>query len=183
MAILFVNACVRENSRTLAIARDFLNKCTGEIIELNLEETNIQPLNRETLRKRAKLLGDGDLNEPMLKYAVQFANADEIVIAAPFWDLSFPALLKVYIEAITASGITFRYDEDEPVGLCKASKLTYITTAGGPIFADFGYAYIKTLAQSFYGINDVECIRAENLDVDCISSEEVLTKCKITKIK
>ena len=33
------------------------------------------------------------------------ANADKIVIAAPFWDMSFPSLLKVYIENIYTIGI------------------------------------------------------------------------------
>lgn len=45
----------------------------------------------------------------MFKYAHEFANADLIVIAAPFWDLSIPALLKVYIENIAVDGITFEY--------------------------------------------------------------------------
>lgn len=183
MSILFINACVRENSRTMVIARDFLSKCTDEIVELNLEKEGIMPLNRESLKNREELITHSEWNNEMLRYARQFADADEIVIAAPVWDLGFPALLKIYIEAITVSGITFRYNEDRPCGLCKASKLTYITTAGGEIHADFGYAYIKALAQSFYGISDVECIRAENLDVDCISPEEVLAKCKITIIK
>ena len=174
---------MRENSRTMVLARDFLEKSNGEIVELNLEKEGILPLNRELLEKREKLIAKGDWDNEMLRYARQFANADEIVIAAPVWDLGFPALLKIYVEAITVSGITFRYNEDRPYGLCKAKKLTYITTAGGEIHADFGYAYIKTLAQSFYGISDVECIRAENLDVDCISSEEVLDKCEIRKIR
>ena len=32
-------------------------------------------------------------------------------MAAPFWDLSFPAQLKIYIESIYASGIVTRYDD------------------------------------------------------------------------
>lgn len=183
MSVLFINACVRENSRTLVLARDFLNKCSGEVIELNLEKEGILPLNGELLEKREELITKEVWDDEMFRYARQFANADEIVIAAPFWDLGFPALLKIYIEAVTVSGIVFRYNEGRPQGFCKAKKLTYITTSGGEIHADFGYTYIKTLAQNFYGISETECIRAENLDVECISAEEVLTKSKITTIK
>ena len=89
------------------------------------------------------------------------------MIAAPYWDLSFPAALKQYIEQITVSGITFTYsDEGTPVGLCKAEKLFYVTTSGGPMFSEeFGYGYIKSLAGTFYGITETKMFRAENLDI------------------
>ena len=41
----------------------------------------------------------------MFRYARQFAEAEEIVIAAPFWDLSFHAKLKIYLGQITISGL------------------------------------------------------------------------------
>ena len=126
---------------------------------------------------------NGKLDAPMLGYAKQFASADEIVIAAPFWDLSFPALLKIYLEQITVAGITFQYANGRPVGLCKAKKLTYITTSGGPIFDDFGYAYVKTLAQKFYGIEQTESVRAMNLDVNMISAEDLLAKAEISVVE
>ena len=39
-------------------------------------------------------------------------KADEIVIGAPYWDLSFPAALKVYIEHVSVCDIAFHYTED-----------------------------------------------------------------------
>ena len=35
------------------------------------------------------------------------SGGGRIVVAAPFWDLSVPAVLKVYIENISADGVTF----------------------------------------------------------------------------
>ena len=160
MSILFINACVRENSRTLVLARDILSKMSGEVTELDLNLENIVPLKCDLLEKREKLIRNGNREDPMFSYARQFAEADEIVIAAPFWDLSFPALLKTYFEQITVSGITFEYINGKPNGLCKAKKLTYVTTSGGPIFADFGYEYIKALAKNFYGITETKAYRA-----------------------
>lgn len=183
MSILFINACVRENSRTLVLAKNILKDMTGDIIEVNLNEENIVSLNRELLEKRETLVHSGNKNDPMLRYAKQFAEADEIVIAAPFWDLSFPAILKSYMEQITVSGITFEYINGRPSGLCKAKRLTYVTTSGGPIFADFGYEYIKALAKNFYGIKETKAYRAMNLDVDMISTEEVLTKAIVSIIE
>ena len=183
MSILFVNACVRKNSRTLVLAKHILSNMSGEVIEVNLNQENILPLNRELLEKRERLISGQNKNDPMFYYARQFAEADEIVIAAPFWDLSFPGILKAYMEQITVSGITFEYNNGIPCGLCKAKSLTYITTSGGPIFADFGYEYIKTLAKNFYGINETKAYRAMNLDVNMISAEDVLTKVDISVVE
>ena len=155
----------------------------GEIEELNLSTSNIEPLNAELLEKREELIHSGKFDDPMFCYAKQFAKADEIVIAAPFWDMSFPAKLKIYLEQITVSNITFKYANGHPLGLCKAKKLTYVTTSGGPIFDDFGYTYVKALAQKFYGIPKTVAVRAMNLDVDMISEEELLTKAKISVIE
>ena len=49
-------------------------------------------------------------------------------------------------------GITFQYStEGLPVGLCKAKKLYYITTAGGNYVPDeFGFGYVD--AQSAFEV-------------------------------
>ena len=183
MAILFINACVRANSRTLELAKNVMKDMTGEVTELNLSLENIMPLDATLLEKRDRLIREGNFDDPMLAYARQFAKADEIVIAAPFWDLSFPAKLKMYLEQITVAGITFKYVNGRPSGLCRAGKLTYITTSGGPIFDDFGYTYVKTLAQKFYGIEKTSAVRAMNLDVDMICAPDLLTKATISVIE
>lgn len=183
MSVLFINACVREGSRTLLLAKHIMKDLSCEITELDLANENISPLNRETLEKREQLIKNGELDDTMLRYARQFAEADEIYIAAPFWDLSFPAMLKVYLEQITVAGITFKYVEGRPFGLCKAKRLTYITTSGGPIFADFGYAYVKTLAKSFYGIPETKAVMATALDMKMISADELLEKAEIAVIE
>lgn len=183
MNILFINACVRKESRTLVLAKEILSKMQGNITEIDLAKENLAPLNCISLQERERLLKSKEMDAPMLQYAKQFAQADEIVIAAPFWDLSFPSILKIYMEQITVAGITFEYRNGCPTGLCKAKRLTYITTAGGEIFCDFGYAYIKALANNFYGIQDTVAYRATNLDVQGISAEELLQKAAFSTVK
>ena len=125
---LYINCCVREESRTERLAKAVLRKLAGEFTELNLYEENLKPLDRDTLNKRTALIEQGDYSDPMFDYAKQFASADTIIIAAPYWDLSFPAILKTYIENINVNGITFSYSEKGyPVSLCKAKKLIYIS--------------------------------------------------------
>jgi FMN-dependent NADH-azoreductase len=74
-------------------------------------------------------------------------------------------MLKQYIEAINVLGITFEYTpEGIPKGLCKAKKLYYVMTAGGNyVPEEFGFGYIKALAQNFYGIEDIELIKATKI--------------------
>lgn len=163
--ILFINACVREDSRTLKLARRVIARMDGEVTERILENEDIKPLNGILLRQRDGIIARGETDAPMLRYAREFAAADRIVIAAPYWDLTFPAMLKAYLENITVTGVTFRYESGVPVGMCRAKQLIYVTTAGGPMFVNYGYDYVKTLANVFYGIADTHCFRAENLDV------------------
>lgn len=64
---------------------------------------------------------DKNFSDAYFDWAKEFASADAVVIAAPYWDFSFPAVLKQYLEAITIVGLTFYYTEEGfPKGLCKA---------------------------------------------------------------
>ncbi len=176
MNILFVNACPRKDSRTKLLADYLLRKLNGTVYERTLATTALVPLTEKEITQRENLVRQGDFSHPLLALASEFASADCIVIAAPFWDLSFPALLKLYIEHINIVGVTFAYHTDgRPYGLCKAKKLYYVTTAGGPIANEaYGYGYIKALATNFYSIADTYCIKAENLDVNGANVENIL---------
>ena len=178
MSTLFVNACVRPESRTLKLAKHVLNKLGNEYDEVNLEKENIQPLNLGTLQQRDALLNAGDFDAPMLKYAKQFAAAETVVIAAPYWDLSFPAMLKNYIEAVTVNGITFTYSEEGfPISLNNIKKVIYVTTAGGPTTnMDFGCEYVTGVCRNLYRIEDIKCYKAEMLDVVGFDADEILAK-------
>ena len=176
--ILFINSCVRENSRTLELARCILDKLNGEIFEIKLEQENLKPLDGKMLEKRDQLVSKNKFSDKMFRYAKEFAAADTIVIAAPYWDLAFPALLKIYLEQITVCGITFRYAKGVPQGMCRAKRLIYVTTAGGTIYDNFGFEYVKALAQKLYGIDEVLFFKAENLDIDGNDVNNLMDKAK-----
>lgn len=161
--ILFINACARPESRTAELSRHLLNRLDGEITEVNLYDEVLLPLCNKGIEKRAM----HDISGEEFEFANQFSKADVIVIGAPFWDLSFPAVLKLYFENVTVSGITFEYSEKgRPVSKCRAKKLYYITTSGGYIGNNnFGFDYVKALAENFFGINDVCFCSAEGLDI------------------
>lgn len=180
--LLFVNACVRgEKSRTLKLARHFLERYQAThpdtvVTEVDVCAHRLPPQYPEVLAERDELWNAGKLDQPMFDPAWQFAKADKIVIAAPFWDLSFPAALKIYLERISVTDITFGYDADgNGIGLCKADRLLYITTRGGYYAGtpqDIATAHIKGLGV-MYGIDDVRFLDAEGLD-DIRNDKEAL---------
>lgn len=165
--ILFINACVRPESRTYDLAQHVLGKLTGNIEEIRLFDEHIPPLDLEGMEQRDTAVRSGDFSAPILRYANQFAQANIIVVAAPYWDLLFPAVVRTYFEAVTVSGVTFHYTpEGYPESLCRAKRLIYVTSAGGPIGEyNLGYEYIKSLARLYFGIPDIRCFTAEFLDI------------------
>ena len=179
--ILFIDACVRKQSRTLRLARCVLKDLEGEVSERRLVTEHLQPLDGESLEKRNQLLAEGIISDEMFRYAREFAGADIIVIAAPYWDMNFPALLKLYLEQITVCGITFQYSEEGvPKGLCRAKKLIYVTTAGGPVCFNFGFDYVNALSEQFWGIKETLFFKAENLDIEGNDVEQIMAAAEAT---
>ena len=178
--ILFINACVRPCSRTLELAKTLLQRLKGEILEVRLQEMPMVALDLNGLEKRDQAAQKRDFSDPVFDAAKQFAAADIIVIAAPYWDLMFPAVLKTYLENITVSVITFQYSEEgRPQSLCRAKTLHYVTTAGGFIEQnDFGFSYVEALAQNFFGISEIHRYAAEGLDIFGADVETILGKTK-----
>ena len=175
--VLFINCCPRSNSRTIWLAEKLLSKL-GKYEEVDLESENLIPLNRERLNYRTELITKNDYSDPIFNYAKQFSMADTIVIAAPYWDLSFPSALKIYIENIYVTGIVSRYNEDgKPEGMCKAKNLYYVTTAGGHYDERFSFEYIKEMAENYFGIEKAVLIKAEMLDIIGNDPEKILEEC------
>lgn len=165
--ILYVNACVRKNSRTKVLAEKLLSRLNEPFEEVRLEELAFPVSNETFINTRDRLIAQGDFQNPLFDLARQFSEAETIVVAAPYWDLSFPAMLKQYLEQITVVGLTFRYSEEGvPVSLCRAKRLYYVTTAGGNYVPDdYGFGYVKALVQSYYAVPDVRKIEADGLDI------------------
>lgn len=172
MNILYVNACVREGSRTKKMADHLIEKLKDgsdqvQVCEVVLENEDMSLLDGKGLEERNAAVDSGDYSSPVFDNARKLLAADIVVVAAPYWDLSFPASLKAFLESVTIDGLTFHYTEEGfPEGLCKAQKLYYLTTAGGPVVSDeYGFGYVRDLAKFYYGIGEAVQFKAEYLDV------------------
>ncbi len=184
--VLFVDCCIRrEQSRSKELADHFLAEIKKteeyEIETLCLMDENLSYFSDGFFFQREHLLEEGKTDHPRFRYAHQFAEADKIVIAAPFWDLSFPALLKVYIENLCVDGITFHTDETGLHGLCKADHMVYLT-ARGAFYTDSpleqGSRYLEQMAV-FFGIDQYDCVAAEGLDIGAWPVAELMDKAKV----
>lgn len=171
--VLYIKANIKPEgqSRTFQISDTFIEEYKkqhpeDEIITLDLYQEDIDFLRPEDLGVLFGPKTEESKRHPHLKYAYQFIEADKYIVAAPMWNLSFPAILKAYLDYVSVSGITFKYTEKGPVGLCQNKKALYIVSRGGaytntPI--EMGERYLKTLF-GFFGITDMETLVAENLD-------------------
>lgn len=172
--VLYIKANVKPEgeSRTFKVSDSFIeeykkNNPNDEIITLDLYKEKIDFLRPEDLGKIFGAKDDESRNNPILKYAYEFAEADKYVIAAPMWNLSIPAILKAYIDYVSVTGITFKYTANGPVGLLNNKKAIHIVARGGE-YGDAPYEmgdrYIKTIL-GFFGIQDIETLAIENLDL------------------
>lgn len=179
---LYIDCCIRgEQSRTRRLAEAFLSAYAArEDVELNrliLMDEPILPFQNGFFWQREQLLERGDLQHPRFRYAHAFQQADRIIIAAPFWDLSFPALLKVYIENLCVQGITFDCNEENGCfGVCRAEKMLFFTTRGGAMEGrpmDNGTKYLSDMSK-FFGIPNFDYIAADALDMGLEPVETIL---------
>ncbi|WP_339847943.1 NAD(P)H-dependent oxidoreductase [uncultured Dokdonia sp.] len=114
--------------------------------------------------------------------AIEFANADAYIIAAPMYNFGVTAGLKTYIDLISRAGISFNYLPEGPIGLLKNKKAYVVVTTGGtPVGSevDFVTPYLKTFL-GFLGITDVTFIVADlvnvNLEEGIAKAKDVISK-------
>ena len=164
--LLWLDCCCRqEDSRTNYLAERYAARYQGwEVERLRLFEMDLRPMGRAEIELRDEVLARGEWGHPVLRWARAVKEADEILVAAPYWDLSFPSALKVFLEWASACGVTFTSTAQGMKGLCKAGRAVYISTAGGPAGENLGWRYVRALFEMF-GIPKTDCILAEGLDI------------------
>ena len=187
MKLLFIDCCISQRGkegRTRKLCRAFLEAAKKadpalKVEHLDLTETVLQPYTVAMLDKRDALFKAGSFDDSLYALAGQFRDADGILVGAPFWDLSFPAQLRIYMEHISANGVTYYYDADGPHGSCRAEWLVYLTSAGDFEHAgSIGTEYWKQLSGMF-GIDHYHSIFSGGLDAVPGRAEEILAEsCK-----
>ena len=175
MKLLFVNCCISqrgESSRTLTLANSYLAAFRGKHPEAEVETVTpeqmlaLKPFDPEMLNERDALARAGAFGAPVYDLARQFAGADHIVVAAPYWDMSYPAALRTYMEYISANGLAYHYEMDGSHGDCAAERLVYLTSGGDFEHEDsVGVVHWRQLC-GLFGIDRFDYVFAGGLDID-----------------
>lgn len=96
------------------------------------------------------------------------------MIAAPFWDMSIPAALKVFFELVSIIDVTFKSNNITCYGNCNCEKLLFITTRGMNIDTgdklDQATSYLYALG-FLWGFKEIIVLARKNFDY--ISLEEI----------
>ena len=164
--LVVIDACIRgEESRTRRIAEPVIAELAKryEMTRYDLTKMALEPLTPASYAARMA----GDIPAWALEAAKTVAEADRIVLAAPFWDMSFPAVVKVFFEHLSLFGVTFTDNGHSCVGMCKCEKVMYITTRGMNIPTgdprEQGTTYLHALS-SLWDLGTILTVAAWNMD-------------------
>ncbi|WP_025898364.1 FMN-dependent NADH-azoreductase [Sneathiella glossodoripedis] len=154
------------------------NHSDAKLVTRDLERNPVPHLDSERLASFN--LGAEELND-VQREALNLSNsliadvqdADIIVLGIPMYNFAIPSQLKSWFDYIARAGITFRYTESGPEGLLKGKKVYAIVTSGGfykGTAQDGITPYLDTIL-GFLGLDDVEYIHAEGLNIDDASRD------------
>ena len=183
MKLLFVDCCISQRgdrSRTRALCDAFLREYQGahpaaEIELADLRRMDLKPFDQIMLDERDALASVKAFDAPVFQLARQFRAADHILVGAPFWDLTFPALLRIYIEHVSVVGLTYHYEADGCHGDCGASRLAYLSSGGDAEQpGSLGVAHWRQLSGMF-GIPQFDYVFAGGLDLGDGRAEEIMS--------
>ena len=176
--LVYIDACIRdEESRTKRIAVPLIEELKNryDVTTFIINDLKLDIVQKELITKRLK----GDIPEYVMNWAKTIRDADRVVISAPFWDMSIPSSLKVFIELCSILNVTFNSNDKTCFGNCKSEKLLYITTRGMDISTrdklDQGTSYLEALS-CLWGLGEVITVSTQNMDYS--SNEEIENKIK-----
>lgn len=176
--LLYIDACIRDNeSRTKRIAHPIVEalKEKYNVESLVLNELNLTVVQKDLIKER----NSGIIDKTVMSWAEKIRDADRIVVAAPFWDMSFPAALKNFFELCSIFDVTFKSSDKTCYGNCKAEKMLFITTRGMDISTgdelEQATPYLKALSH-LWGIGPLQVVSAQNMDY--VSETEIEDKIK-----
>lgn len=174
--LLYIDACIRDDeSRTKRIAEPIVKALEKkyDVQRFVLNDMDLEIVQRDLIRKRL----NGMIDATVMSWAETVRDADRIVIAAPFWDMSIPAALKNFIELCSILDVTFKTNDKTCYGNCKAEKLLFITTRGMDIptgdVREQATSYLKALSW-LWGIGPMQVVSAQNMDY--VSDSEIEEK-------
>jgi len=173
-------------STSKTLGREFVNRFLEKNPEYGLEELNlyseyIPEVNHRIFTRRAEPASGAEYEhlsreerkavDKINQLCDQFLRADVYVIAAPMWSISFPSILKRYVDCVVIKDKTIKISQEEVTGLLedKDRKMVYIQSSGGvyPKLLNWninhGIDYFHDLFK-FLGVDKFEKILVQGTD-------------------
>ncbi len=153
----------RDLGPTEVVARDLLDGLPP--IDRDWVDASLEPADARSPEQRERLrLSDRLIDE--------LESADRVVVTTPMYNFGVPSTLKAWIDLVCRAGKTFRYTDRGPEGLLDDRRVDVIVTTGGvPLGSDLDFVsdYL-TRVFNFIGIDDVNVVAADQMNVDAESS-------------
>ncbi|PQQ66507.1 FMN-dependent NADH-azoreductase [Acetivibrio saccincola] len=144
------NSKKEEESSSRTVSRRLVNAILEKIDNVELEELNLYEEHIPQLKgcyfesrsaivsveARSSLTKEEQREVAKIEQLCdQFKSADIYVLAVPMWSLSFPALVKEYIDCIIQTGKTIAFKNNKPYGLMndKPRTFIYVQSSGASI--------------------------------------------------
>ncbi|MCV2403197.1 NAD(P)H-dependent oxidoreductase [Marinomonas sp. C2222] len=168
MKILLVTYTPREESNTAKLVQAYIDEVGDKqnITHLDLVKTPAPLLLEENLNALIKrnfmgmALSEGERSavESADLLVQQLLAADRIVLAFPMYNLSLPATVKAWFDAIIQIGKTFTIGESGYQGLCQGKKALILMTCGGDFTEEpmVSMNHATPLAESLMGFMGIE---------------------------
>lgn len=182
--ILYITAHPYDESQSysMAVGKAFIEtyKETNphdEVIHINLYKEKIPHIDADVFSGWGKLQsGSGFEQLPqeeqtkvgrLGELSDQFISADKYIFVTPFWNFSYPPVMKAYLDAVSVAGKSFRYTENgQPVGLLTDKKAVHIQARGGFYSEDpaaeleMGHRHLQVM-MNFFGVPSFEGLFVE----------------------
>ncbi len=193
--VLFITAHPHDEtvSFSMATAKSFIESYKAsnpndEVVHIDLYNSYIPQIDEDVFAGWGKLqsgqgfeeLSEGEQGKVrrLNELSDQFVNADKYVFVTPFWNFSFPPVMKAYLDSVSVAGKTFKYTAEGPVGLLPDKKALHIQARGGyysegpAADLEMGHRYIGQM-MNFYGITDFDGLIVEGHNANPEKAEEI----------
>ena len=162
MIVAVIDSTIRKESRTREILNNVINHYKGEVDfkVYDINEYELIPTNKYNFDQKGS-------EEIYFEISKEISSMDGLIIAAPFWDMTYPALLKVFLEKLSIPNVMFLDGTKEVVGLSNNKFMLFITTRGLNIETyskyDGASPSLKALCE-LWGIPKFICVGTSNMD-------------------
>ncbi|MDU6265115.1 MAG: NAD(P)H-dependent oxidoreductase [Anaerocolumna aminovalerica] len=197
---IVANSKPEEISSSKTVGRALVNSILDKYKDLTLEELDLynehipRPKysyfsSRSTLASTDALskltVQEQNDVQQMIKLCDQFVAASVYIIASPMWSLSFPAILKDYIDCIVQAEKSITFTNNKPEGLLNDRPRTfiYVQSSGANIpwlmkpVLDKGLNYVEDIMK-FIGISKFEELLIDGTGTTEKEKSEAIEKAK-----